>query len=280
MEPDNSPKCSHEQNSGTELNIENTSERLQNTSLQDATRDINPVSPQSIQLQPNPNLIKSIDTMNSSKPTSTLMTPRSMVSNQPQSLFVQALSQLDETTFNYKAFNPLKIFTVISQNNRNKIVNAGLNSGEISPPDSLTSAPPSYLFVLRQMTARRPRLMGTFIPSPSFVQHTPPPNYATAFDIYVDNSIPPPPPPRVYNFSFASMPVLCPECGYMGMTTIISKITMCTHLCAFILCILFCWICVPLPYVLRSCKNVYHYCRNCRNFLGMYCPTSPDNSYR
>ncbi|KAJ0169709.1 hypothetical protein K1T71_014894 [Dendrolimus kikuchii] len=129
------------------------------------------------------------------------------------------------------------------------------------------------------MAVRRPRLMGTFIPSPSFVQHTPLPNYATAFDIYVDNPIAPPPPTRVYAFGFTSMPVVCHECGFTGKTVIRSKITLCTHMCSLILCHLCCWVCAPLPYIMRSCKEVYHYCRNCRHFLGRYCPTNPDYRY-
>lgn len=200
---------------------------------------------------------------------STLPSPMSLASpNQPQSLFLQALSQINESSLSFNILNYL-------QANMKKL---DWQAGDVTPPDSLTSAPPSYSFVLRQMAARRrPRLMGTFIPSPSFVQHTPPPTYATAFDIYIDPG--PPPPPRVYTYGFTSMPVVCPECGYTGMTVTTSKITVCTHLCAFLLCLFCCWICAPLPYVLRSCKDVYHYCRNCRNYLGMYCPTNPENSY-
>lgn len=200
---------------------------------------------------------------------SNLPSPISLVPCQPPTLFIQALSKLNESSIS---------LAVISKLKSSPLGNGPLQSGEITPPDSLASAPPSYSFVLRQMAARRrPRLMGTFIPSPSFVQHTPPPNYATAFDIYVDNPAPPPP-TRVYNFGFASMPTVCPECGYAGMTVVTTKITLCTHMCAFLLCIFCCWICVPLPYILRSCKDVYHHCRGCRNFLGMYCPTNPDNT--
>ncbi|XP_075989945.1 uncharacterized protein LOC142985578 [Anticarsia gemmatalis] len=203
-----------------------------------------------------------------------LSSPMSLSSPfQPQSLFFQALSKLNENSLNFSMMHYLQ-----SMSNWNKLLNVDLKSGDITPPDSLTSAPPSYSFVLRQMAVRRrPRLMGTFIPSPSFVQHTPPPTYATAFDIYVDPG--PPPPPRVYTFRFAPMPVICPECGYAGMTVTKNKITLCTHLCALMLCLFFCWICAPLPYMLRSCKDVYHYCGNCRTFLGMYCPTNPENSY-
>lgn len=204
---------------------------------------------------------------------SNLPSPTSLIyppTNQPQTLFLQALAKLNESSINLamadkRISNPQFWFN-------------SANYSEITPPDSLTSAPPSYSFVLRQMAVRRrPRLMGTFIPSPSFVQHTPPPNYATAFDIYLDNRLPPP--PRVYNFGFTPMTIVCPECGYTGMTVVASKITLCTHLCAVILCLLCCWICAPLPYVLRSCKDVYHYCRNCRNLLGMYCPTNAESAF-
>lgn len=201
---------------------------------------------------------------------SNLSSPISLiVPSQPPTLFIQALSKLNESSLSLAVINTLKA---------SPLRDGQLNSGEITPPDSLTSAPPSYSFVLRQMAARRrPRLMGTFIPSPSFVQHTPPPNYATAFDIYVDNPAPPPP-ARVYNFGFTSTLTVCPECGYAGMTVVTTKITLCTHMSAFLLCVFCCWICVPLPYILRSCKDVYHHCRGCRNFLGMYCPTNPDNT--
>nr|XP_034838791.1 uncharacterized protein LOC117994925 [Maniola hyperantus] len=194
-----------------------------------------------------------------------------MTSNTPQSLFLQALAKLNESSLSL-AMADKRI------NNPQFWFNTRKYS-DITPPDSLISAPPSYSFVLRQMAVRRrPRLMGTFIPSPSYIQHTPPPNYATAFDIYVDNPLPPPP-TRVYNFGFTPIAIVCPDCGYTGMTIVASKITLCTHLCACILCLLCCWICAPLPYLLRSCKDVYHYCRNCRNFLGMYCPTNPENTY-
>ncbi|XP_026748022.1 uncharacterized protein LOC113508991 [Trichoplusia ni] len=198
-----------------------------------------------------------------------------VLSNQPQSLFIQALTKLNESSLS--AINRLRL--VQSANNLGKLnIDMTEMCGDITPPDSLSNAPPSYSFVLRQMAVRRrPRLMGTFIPSPSFVHHTPPPTYTTAFDIYVEPV--PPPPARVYTFGFASMPIVCPECGYTGMTAVTTKVTICTHLCAFILCLFCCWICAPLPYVLRSCKDVYHYCRNCRSYLGMYCPTNPDASY-
>ncbi|KAL0858450.1 hypothetical protein ABMA27_012323 [Loxostege sticticalis] len=203
---------------------------------------------------------------------SDLPSPASVVRGQPQTLFVQALSKLNERSLSMAVLNH---FTAQPNTSAQAYWR---KAAELSPPDSLTSAPPSYSFVLRQMAARRrPRIVGTFIPSPSFVQHTPPPNYAAAFDIYVENPIPPPP-TRVYNFGFTSMPVVCPECGFTGMTVVNSKITLCTHLCAVVLCIMCCWVCAPLPYVLRSCKDVYHYCRNCRNLLGIYCPTNPETA--
>lgn len=213
---------------------------------------------------------------------SNLPSPTSLnipTTSQPQTLFLQALAKLNESSLSLAmAKNELNTPLSLGLQSMREIPNITIRSPELTPPDSLTSAPPSYSFVLRQMGARRPRLMVTFIPSPSFVQHTPPPNYATAFDIYVDNAVPPPP-PRVHNFGFTPMPILCPECGFTGMTVVASKITLSTHLCAIILCLLCCWVCAPLPYVLRSCKDVYHYCRNCRNFLGMYCPTNPENTY-
>lgn len=198
--------------------------------------------------------------------------------NQPPSLFLQALSKLSESSLNVTILNRMKDnLSKLDPKFLSHVIdveNAGLHT-----PDSLTSAPPSYSFVLRQMqTRRRPRLMGTFIPSPSFVQHTPPPNYATAFDLYVENPMPPQP-TRVFDFGFTPIPAVCPECGFSGMTVVTSKITLCTHLCAFLLFIFCCWLCSPLPYILRSCKDVHHYCRNCRMFLGMYSPTSPESNY-
>lgn len=190
----------------------------------------------------------------------------------PLSLFLIALNKLNECPPSITGLNRLKSALHSNENETG-------HRGDVTAPDSLTSAPPSYSFVLRQMASRRRRLMGTFIPSPSFVQHTPPPTYATAFDIYVENRVTRTS-QRIYNnFGFASMPAVCPECGYTGMTLAISKITLCTHLCAFILCLFCCWICAPLPYFLRTCKDVYHYCRNCRTFLGLYCPTNPDTNF-
>ncbi|CAG4974010.1 unnamed protein product [Colias eurytheme] len=158
------------------------------------------------------------------------LTSQSQISlpNQPQTLFLMALAKLNESSISLTLANNLHMSLLNKQKGC---------LPEPSPPDSLTSAPPSYSFVLRQMTARRrPRLMGTFIPSPSFVQHSPPPNYAAAFDIYVDNAIPPPT-TRVYNFGFTPIPVICTECGYTGMTMVRTRITVCTHLCAFALCL-------------------------------------------
>ncbi|XP_026486523.1 uncharacterized protein LOC113393713 [Vanessa tameamea] len=196
---------------------------------------------------------------------------------QPLTLFLQALAKLNESSISLAIQNNILPKSNSDHTSANKVID--MNSIELTPPDSLTNAPPSYSFVLRQMAARRRRrLMGTFIPSPSFVQHTPPPNYATAFDIYVDSPLPPPP-SRNYNFGFTPIPIVCPECGYAGFSIVASKITLCTHLCAIVLCLLCCWICAPLPYVLRSCKDVYHYCRNCRYYLGMYCPTNTESSY-
>lgn len=205
----------------------------------------------------------------------------------PQSLFLQALTKLTERTpviLNLETMqNPTQlVVNKLENNTRNKVkkdnVTETSKSPEISAPDSLTSAPPSYSFVLRQMNAhRRPRFMGTFIPSPSFILHTPPPNYAQAFDIYMDNPIPQTQPPRSYNFGFHPMVAMCPECGFTGVTSIKSKVTFCTHFCALTLCLCSSWLCVPLPYILTSCKNVYHYCGNCRYYLGVYYPTNPQN---
>lgn len=204
---------------------------------------------------------------------SDLPSPASVIHGQPQTLFVQALAKLNENSLSMAVMNHYRSIQLGAPNASSPTI----IKTEISPPDSLSSAPPSYSFVLRQMAVRRrPRIVGTFIPSPSFIQHTPPPNYTAAFDIYVENPLPPPP-TRVYHFGFTSMPVVCPDCGYAGMSLVHSKVTLCTHLCAIMLCILCCWVCAPLPYMLRSCKDVYHYCRNCRHLLGMYCPTSPEN---
>ncbi|KOB78806.1 putative lipopolysaccharide-induced transcription factor regulating tumor necrosis factor alpha [Operophtera brumata] len=179
-------------------------------------------------------------------PARSLPSPISLVTSQPPTLFLQALARLNRSSLSLAVLSRLKTSSALP---------GSPLSGEITPPDSLTNAPPSYSFVLRQSAARRrPRLMGTFIPSPSYVQHTPPPNYATAFDIYVDNPVTPPP-ARVYHFGFTSILVVCPECGYAGMTVVTTKVTLCTHMCALLLCLFCCWICVPLPYISRSCKD-------------------------
>lgn len=233
---------------------------------------------------PSPTPVDSIVTI-STQPLgnfSNLPSPTSLVmnvANQPQSLFMQALSKLNENPVSLALLN--KALRSGAMETSDLIQNSGKieTTADLSAPESLTSAPPSYSFVLRQMAARRPRLMGTFIPSPSFVQHTPPPNYAAAFDIYVEPALPPQNPTRVYSFGFTSMPAVCPECGYTGLTTVTAKITVCTHLCAMFLCLFCCWACAPLPYVLRSCKDVYHYCTNCRNLLGIYCPTNPESTH-
>ncbi|XP_059050327.1 uncharacterized protein LOC131845300 [Achroia grisella] len=178
---------------------------------------------------------------------------------QPQSLFLQALSKLNESSTNVSVLklDNRKTTNEIDLSTNQRVIEDNSKSPELSPPDSLCSAPPSYSFVLRQMTIRRrPRIISTFIPSSSFVHHTPPPHYAASFDIFLDTI--PIPAPRVHHFGFTPMPALCPVCGYTGMTVVTTKITLCTHFCAIILCLLCCWICAPLPYILRSCKNVSH----------------------
>lgn len=193
----------------------------------------------------------------------------------PPTLLQLCVARLNNSSINLLAFTKMNPNQRQFESCFNELT---FKSAGLSTPDSLISAPPSYSFVLRQIDIRRrPRLVGTFVPSPSFVIHTPPPTYATAFDIYLDSPIPHP--TRTYNFGFTPMPVVCPHCGFSGMSLVTSRVTICTHLCAATLCIFCCWICVPLPYILRSCKNVYHYCRNCRSFLGMYCPTNSENVY-
>lgn len=193
----------------------------------------------------------------------------------PPSLFLQALSKINQSTLSVNLLQQLQDIMKNSYDIRNR--NLLATDMDISAPSSITeSAPPSYSFVLRQ-NSRRPQLMGTFFPSPSFIPLTPPPNYAAAFDIYMDNSTPPPR-PRAINYGFTPMPVVCPICGVAGISVTHCKITLCTHLCAVMMCFFCCWLCAPLPYLLSSCKDVYHYCSNCRNYLGMYCPTNPDAS--
>lgn len=274
MDEDNIPQCSNVQKAGqVEVREENekvppsqkpinvTTPEAQSLKSSNFNQARTPGRPLTIQASS----ITPIMTQPRAQSNLTLSQHSALEPNRPLPLFLQALTKLNENSLNLAGLT------------QNKAAN--LNYGNVTPPSSLGNAPPSYSFVLRQMAGRRrPRLMGTFIPSPSFVQHTPPPNYATAFDIYMD-PLTQPPPARVYHYGFTSTPMVCPECGYAGMTVITSKVTMCTHMCAFILCLLCCWICVPLPYILKSCKDVYHHCRNCRSYLGMYCPTNPDSAY-
>ncbi|CAH2083460.1 unnamed protein product [Euphydryas editha] len=288
---DNCPQCSTRENtqdvqSNKETNIasviskEIISQRLDINTNPDSMYNNNDKDIKSTSTKSSiPLLLFARSTQQPLRISSNLSSPTSVnipETTQPLTLFLQALAKLSESSLSLAVRNNLLPEYSLGIKNNNKIID--MNSIELSPPDSLTSAPPSYSFVLRQMAARRRRrLMGTFIPSPSFVQHTPPPNYAAAFDIYVDSPLPAPP-TRNYNFGFTPIPIVCPECGYAGISMVASKITLCTHLCAIVLCLLCCWICAPLPYVLRSCKDVYHYCRNCRSYLGMYCPTNPDAS--
>ena len=89
--------------------------------------------------------------------------------SKPTSLFLLAKSKLNESSSGL-ALVPFKLRS--SSHNLSKICH--IESGSITPPDSLTSAPPTYSFVLRQMAIRRrPRFMGTFFPSPSFVSRAP-----------------------------------------------------------------------------------------------------------
>ncbi|XP_022227146.2 lipopolysaccharide-induced tumor necrosis factor-alpha factor homolog [Drosophila obscura] len=60
----------------------------------------------------------------------------------------------------------------------------------------------------------------------------------------------------------------CPHCRSTMETRLEPRVTKHTHAFAFALCLtgLFCL--VPLPYCLKSCQSVDHYCSQCNRFLG------------
>ncbi|XP_017487798.1 PREDICTED: lipopolysaccharide-induced tumor necrosis factor-alpha factor homolog [Rhagoletis zephyria] len=91
-----------------------------------------------------------------------------------------------------------------------------------------------------------------------------------------------PPPPHsqtviIQATSSAGVPVsneptriVCPSCHAQVLTTVKHQATTRTHCWALVLCILFCWPCVCVPYCMKSCQNANHYCPNCNAFIGTY----------
>ncbi|RZF38011.1 hypothetical protein LSTR_LSTR006410 [Laodelphax striatellus] len=62
----------------------------------------------------------------------------------------------------------------------------------------------------------------------------------------------------------------CPNCQKIITTRVDQEATMKTHLFALLLCLLFCWPCVCVPYCTETCKATNHYCPNCEAFLGSH----------
>ncbi|XP_028894634.1 lipopolysaccharide-induced tumor necrosis factor-alpha factor homolog isoform X4 [Zeugodacus cucurbitae] len=62
----------------------------------------------------------------------------------------------------------------------------------------------------------------------------------------------------------------CPSCHAQVLTNVTHQATSRTHCWALVLCLLFCWPCVCVPYCMDSCQNANHYCPNCNAYIGTY----------
>ncbi|XP_002138326.1 lipopolysaccharide-induced tumor necrosis factor-alpha factor homolog [Drosophila pseudoobscura] len=60
----------------------------------------------------------------------------------------------------------------------------------------------------------------------------------------------------------------CPHCRSTMESRLEPRVTKHTHAFAFALCLTGLLCLVPLPYCLKSCQSVDHYCSHCNRFLG------------
>ncbi|EDW09063.2 lipopolysaccharide-induced tumor necrosis factor-alpha factor homolog [Drosophila mojavensis] len=60
----------------------------------------------------------------------------------------------------------------------------------------------------------------------------------------------------------------CPSCHNVMQTRLELRSNKNTHLIALVLCVTGLICLVPLPYCLKSCRSLYHYCSCCNQYLG------------
>ncbi|KAF2879985.1 hypothetical protein ILUMI_26188 [Ignelater luminosus] len=149
----------------------------------------------------------------------------------------------------------------------------------IHGPPPLAGAPPSYSAVMRigpsdPMFRDRPLRIQ---PSPPFIAPIPPPSYGEVQGYHLDR-------PMIVASVFPTfsadqmvwgpdpLSVICPRCANVVVTSTQSQRSNLTHFSALALCLCGCWPCCLLPYCMDSCKNTYHHCPTCQQFLGMYRP--------
>ncbi|KRF79980.1 lipopolysaccharide-induced tumor necrosis factor-alpha factor homolog [Drosophila virilis] len=60
----------------------------------------------------------------------------------------------------------------------------------------------------------------------------------------------------------------CPSCQNVMQTRLAPRANKNTHLLALILCLTGLVCLVPLPYCLKSCRSLDHYCSCCNQYLG------------
>ncbi|XP_017776192.1 PREDICTED: lipopolysaccharide-induced tumor necrosis factor-alpha factor homolog isoform X2 [Nicrophorus vespilloides] len=139
-----------------------------------------------------------------------------------------------------------------------------------APP--VQGAPPTYSAILRigpadtcsRRLGRRPEIR--MQPSPPFIAPIPPPSYAEAQGLclnqnYEDSAWGPEP-----------VTVFCPTCNNFVITNVRTRRSNVTHFSALALCICGCWPCCLLPYCMKSCKTTYHECPLCVTVIGIYNP--------
>ncbi|XP_030766178.1 lipopolysaccharide-induced tumor necrosis factor-alpha factor homolog [Sitophilus oryzae] len=133
---------------------------------------------------------------------------------------------------------------------------------------SLSQIPPSYSTVLKlgpPITIFNSR---TYASVP-FIARPPPPSYAEVHG-WDDN------PSIVSSDSMLFGPgptyLTCPRCRTVIISDVRPEHSCLSYLTSFILCLCLCWPCCLLPFCLRACSNVYHYCPRCNTYLGVYKP--------
>ncbi|XP_017835486.1 lipopolysaccharide-induced tumor necrosis factor-alpha factor homolog [Drosophila busckii] len=60
----------------------------------------------------------------------------------------------------------------------------------------------------------------------------------------------------------------CPYCHIVMMTRLDQRATKNTHLMALGLCVVGLICLAPMPYCMKSCMSLDHYCTNCNQFVG------------
>ncbi|EDW02648.1 lipopolysaccharide-induced tumor necrosis factor-alpha factor homolog [Drosophila grimshawi] len=62
--------------------------------------------------------------------------------------------------------------------------------------------------------------------------------------------------------------IKCSNCHNLMQTRLERRANKNTHILALLLCLTGLWCFMPLPYCLKSCRSLDHYCSCCNQYLG------------